>query len=205
MKHQLKGVLEAKAEHGPDGCGRHGFVPKGFTQHGLVPRGFTPRGFTPRGFSPRGFTLIELLVVIAIIAILAGILFPVFARARENARRTSCISNLRQIGLGLLQYVQDYDEQNTLQWYGTNSGPSDAPGTGGDRYKWMDAIFPYVKSEQLFNCPSHRLPVTLGTSTFDAYRFRSGRNWGSYGVNTTYFDAPLRRFHKPIPEPTRGG
>ena len=188
MRHQLKGVLEAKAEHGPDGCGRHGFVQRGFVQHGFVPKGFTPKGFTPRGF-----TLIELLVVIAIIAILAGILFPVFARARENARRISCISNLRQIGLGLLQYVQDYDEQNTREWYGTNSGPSDAPGTGGDRYKWMDAIFPYVKSEQLFNCPSHRLPVTIvaGGSTFDKYKFRTGRNWGSYGVNTTYYDAQL--------------
>ncbi len=172
MKHQSKVAVEMKAEAAP------------------VQARDGRRVCTQRSFTTKGFTLIELLVVIAIIAILAAILFPVFARARENARRISCISNLKQIGLGLLQYVQDYDEQNTRQWYGANSGPSDAPGAGS-RYKWMDAIFPYVKSEQLFNCPSHSLPVTIGTSTFDAYRFRSGRNWGSYGVNTTYFNAPL--------------
>lgn len=130
----------------------------------------------------RGFTLIELLVVISIIAILSAILFPVFGRARENARRTSCLSNLRQIGLGLLQYTQDNDERNTRQWVGT-SGPSDPVIS----YKWMDAIFPYVKSEQVFNCPSHTLPVTIGTSTFDVYKFRTGRNWGSYAVNVAYY------------------
>ncbi len=130
-----------------------------------------------------GFTLIELLVVISIIALLAAILFPVFGRVRENARRTSCLSNLKQIGLGLMQYTQDFDEKNTQAWYGTGSGPSDAT----TNYKWMDAIFPYVKSEQLFNCPSHKLPFTFGSSVFDVYKFRSGRNWGSYGVNTTYY------------------
>ena len=92
-----------------------------------------------------GFTLIELLVVIAIIAILAAILFPVFARARENARRSSCQSNLKQIGLGILQYVQDYDEilppsQNDGLW---KSVP------------WHVLVQPYVKSYQLFKCPSN--------------------------------------------------
>ncbi len=136
------------------------------------------------------FTLIEILVVISIIAILAAILFPAFARARENARRTSCLSNLRQIGLGLQQYTQDYDEQNSRSWY-VSSGASDALGS----YKWMDAIYPYVKSEQIFNCPSHTLPVTISGAFFDVYMFRTGRNWGSYAANVTYFgDGNLNPF-----------
>ncbi len=135
-----------------------------------------------RAVPRRGFTLIELLVVVAIIGILAAILFPVFGRARESARRTSCVSNLKQIGLGLLQYLQDYDERNSKIWYG-NPNASNATTS----YKWMDAIYPYVKSEQLFNCPSHVLPLTIGTSTFDVYKFRTGRNWGSYAGNSSYF------------------
>ena len=91
----------------------------------------------------KGFTLIELLVVIAIIAILAAILFPVFARARENARRASCASNLKQIGLGVLQYLQDNDET-----YPRDNGNGDA------LYSAMAAIQPYVKSTQLLQCPS---------------------------------------------------
>ena len=86
------------------------------------------------------FTLIELLVVIAIIAILAAILFPVFARARENARRSSCQSNLKQIGLGFEQYKNDYD-----QFY---------PGSLVNNVSWSTLIDPYLKSQQIFVCPS---------------------------------------------------
>ena len=89
------------------------------------------------------FTLIELLVVIAIIAILAAILFPVFARARENARKSSCQSNLKQIGLGLMQYTQDYDEKFPYSR------------TDADKSPWHTKIFPYVKSTQIFACPSN--------------------------------------------------
>jgi prepilin-type N-terminal cleavage/methylation domain-containing protein/prepilin-type processing-associated H-X9-DG protein len=100
----------------------------------------------------RAFTLIELLVVIAIIAILAAILFPVFARARENARRASCMSNLKQIGLGFMMYIQDYDEKFPKVTLGYPSGS--APWTSSNVYAWADALQPYIKSTQLFQCPS---------------------------------------------------
>src|SRR4028119_1048011 len=94
----------------------------------------------------KGFTLIELLVVIAIIAILAAILFPVFARARENARRASCQSNLKQIGLGLMQYTQDYDEKYPL----FNENPGGPGNNSPARPNWTQIIQPYIKSTQLF-------------------------------------------------------
>lgn len=89
-----------------------------------------------------GFTLIELLVVIAIIAILAAILFPVFARAREKARQTSCLSNVKQLVLACLMYADDYDE--TLPHSGRFTG----------RYSWRVRILPYVKNRQVFVCPT---------------------------------------------------
>lgn len=91
-----------------------------------------------------GFTLIELLVVIAIIAILAAILFPAFARARENARRASCQSNLKQMALGYSMYKQDYDEKMPQYSYTL----------AGAEFTWDKAMEPYLKSRQLFVCPS---------------------------------------------------
>ncbi len=102
------------------------------------------------------FTLIELLVVIAIIAILAAILFPVFARARENARRASCQSNLKQIGLGILQYTQDYDEK-----YPATRANYVINGTFNAEAPWQATIQPYVKSIQLFKCPSNTSDTKL--------------------------------------------
>jgi len=134
---------------------------------------------TPAGASrKRAFTLIELLVVIAIIAILAAILFPVFARARENARRSSCQSNLKQIGLGILQYTQDYDETFPRVHFGTTYDSSDLS-TGGSNYKWMDAVFPYIKSEQIFNCPSASKGVK-------SYKYGDSDKYGSYVGNSMY-------------------
>jgi prepilin-type N-terminal cleavage/methylation domain-containing protein/prepilin-type processing-associated H-X9-DG protein len=107
-----------------------------------------------------GFTLIELLVVIAIIGILAAILFPVFARARENARRASCASNLKQLGLSFIQYTQDYDER--LPHCGSYPMPFGGgwiPGSDGKDYPFPadvtpGGLFPYVKSKQIYICPS---------------------------------------------------
>ena len=99
----------------------------------------------------RAFTLIELLVVIAIIAILAAILFPVFGRARENARRSSCQSNLKQFGLIFSQYAQDYDERMLSAGMGGASVGSMGAGTAA----WQEIVQPYVKSQQIFACPSN--------------------------------------------------
>lgn len=98
-----------------------------------------------------GFTLIELLVVIAIIAILAAILFPVFARAREKARQSSCLSNVKQLSVGALMYMQDYDETfwPTSAVHMNNLAANDSPGS-----IWYRAVMPYVKNEQIFVCPS---------------------------------------------------
>ncbi len=126
-----------------------------------------------RPSTTRAFTLIELLVVIAIIAILAAILFPVFQKVRENARRTSCASNEKQIGLALIQYVQDTDEVLPFSFYGS-AGDSDAT----TNFKWMDAAYPYIKSEAVFTCPSD--------SVSPSYHYRSGHDYGSYGLNGAY-------------------
>ncbi len=103
--------------------------------------------------TPRAFTLIELLVVIAIIAILAAILFPVFAQAREKARQTSCLSNMKQIGLGMMQYVQDYDETYSTAYYHNAFNPASG-GTSLGYTHWSFLLQPYIKSDQIWVCPS---------------------------------------------------
>ncbi|MBI3922819.1 MAG: DUF1559 domain-containing protein [Armatimonadetes bacterium] len=129
----------------------------------------------------KGFTLIELLVVIAIIAILAAILFPVFARAREKARQASCQSNLKQISLAFMMYSQDYDEMMPMAYYYQNSW--------NDEYGWdfyvnwgsgatgLGLMGPYCKNAQINACPSFK-----------------GQTWGrpqtGYAYNTTYVGGP---------------
>jgi len=129
----------------------------------------------------KAFTLIELLVVIAIIAILAAILFPVFARARENARRASCMSNLKQIGLGMMMYVQDYDEKYPSSYINTSQTSPDGPNTHGywlnGMWFWQQIIYPYTKSVQIYRCPSAEYS---GTYLYP----------GNYGVNQLVINTP---------------
>jgi prepilin-type N-terminal cleavage/methylation domain-containing protein/prepilin-type processing-associated H-X9-DG protein len=119
----------------------------------------------------QGFTLIELLVVIAIIAILASILFPVFARARENARRASCQSNLKQLALGWMMYAQDYDGKLCYFPYDGDESPS-----------VMGKVLPYVKSTQLFICPSSGLKPSSDPTMASRYATEYGMP-GVFDVN----------------------
>ena len=129
-----------------------------------------------------GFTLIELLVVIAIIAILAAILFPVFAKVREKARQTTCASNLKQLGLAFLQYSQDSDEKFTgSNWYGNG---------------WDSRLYPYVKATGIYHCPDD---PTQGTGTSLGYAYPE-----SYSANTNIMQYGGPIFTSPGSCPTAG-
>lgn len=125
----------------------------------------------------KAFTLIELLVVIAIIAILAAILFPVFAQAREKARQTTCASNEKQLGLGFIQYVQDYDENFPNYSLGNN---------------WAGAIYPYVKSTGVYACPDDPSSVPAGNALLSYWENINLTNPATetFGLNEAKLTAP---------------
>jgi prepilin-type N-terminal cleavage/methylation domain-containing protein/prepilin-type processing-associated H-X9-DG protein len=119
------------------------------------------------------FTLIELLVVIAIVSVLAAILFPVFAQAREKARQSACLSNTRQIGMALMQYTQDYDETVVLN--------DNGPAWSATPEAWIDMLIPYTKGQGIYLCPS--------ASDDERYRVLnlSGRTEYTYAINNVYW------------------
>lgn len=126
----------------------------------------------------KGFTLIELLVVIAIIAILASILFPVFSKAREKARQTSCLSNIKQLGMAGMMYSDDYDEMLPTNVHDINGSTSQNDGD----MTWRSMVLPYVKNTQIFLCPSDRNP---GSPVFSG-GMDYGQNAG-YGLNVVHW------------------
>jgi len=129
----------------------------------------------------KAFTLIELLVVIAIIAILASILFPVFARAREQARKAACQSNLKQIGLGIAMYVQDYDETYPLSSMGYNAPNPDWYGNNTpSTVRWYTVLQPYVKNVQVFICPT--AGVIMNAAGTDK-NYSGGYGWNICGTH----------------------
>ncbi len=134
----------------------------------------------------RGFTLIELLVVIAIIALLAAILFPVFARARENARRTTCTSNLKQIGLAVMQYTQDYDETYPLRDYRVPTGVAGPDGQilFDTWVFWTQTLHPYTKSHHVYYCPSSKMPADAEAGLLPGTTQLSTMLNGNYGISS---------------------
>ena len=135
----------------------------------------------------KAFTLIELLVVIAIISLLAAILFPVFAQAREKARQATCASNLKQLGLGMLQYSQDYDDRLVLSNLDNNLVPgtwATIPGAV-DQY-WSQMIYPYVKSSGVYTCPDWQGGHGTGTCAVYDNSTTCAQNAFSYIINDSY-------------------
>ena len=152
----------------------------------------------------KGFTLIELLVVIAIIAILAAILFPVFAQARESARTTSCLSNMRQIMTGMIMYTQDYDELFPGSRIERLPGNQDGDATNGKIIGYKSVTYPYLKNKQIWTCPSNPNNRTATEEVDKVYRTSYASNgvliYDSNGPNQAALTLPAEyhMFHESL-------
>jgi len=151
--------------------------------------------------SENGFTLVELLVVIAVIVILAALLFPVFAQARESARRTRCLSNLRQIATAVMMYAADHDDRLPIDLTGVRDAPAAAPCSPWNPDRRIESqIWPYVRSTEVFACPSATTPPAAWDSThgvcalggwgYPAFMCSPGKPL-SYGWNGLVFQRSL--------------
>jgi len=141
----------------------------------------------------RGFTLIELLVVIAIIAILAAILFPVFARAREKARQSSCLSNVKQLGLGVIMYIQDTDERFPPKYWNYVHVPGVAYPLTTNYMTWAELIAAHVKNDQVFQCPNYQPTQSMmPQTTFPcAYNYNGANPQYANDLSTAGLDYAL--------------
>jgi len=139
--------------------------------------------------SRKGFTLIELLVVIAIIAILAAILFPVFAQARAKARQASCISNVKQMSLAFMMYVQDYDETFPFWNWGDSNGLSGTRTPNHFESFWVNAIYPYVKNGGVYACPSSNDHSSIRQNLMWAWL--TNAQLPTSGIQTALLDVPI--------------
>lgn len=148
-----------------------------------VDQGAVSSSVAGRGSQARGFTLIEVLTVIGIIAVLAGIVFPVFVAAREAARKTGCMSNMQQIGKAWLIYEQDYDERTPGGAYARFSDAATGRSVDGKHYTPLWVLLPYLKTEQVFVCPS-RVGWDFSTTdpSIDTHRPRQGSYAANYQV-----------------------
>jgi prepilin-type N-terminal cleavage/methylation domain-containing protein/prepilin-type processing-associated H-X9-DG protein len=148
----------------------------------------------------KGFTLIELLVVIAIIAILAAILFPVFAQARAKARAVTCISNLKQLTLGMVMYSQDYDE-SFPQWKWDQSWSGGTPPPGGrvndGTTLWWNAIYPYVKNSGVYACPDNNYRFKF-TDDNGSGQIEGAAGWFTGTVNNAAATAAATNIHQEL-------
>lgn len=143
-----------------------------------------------RNTSHRAFTLVELLVVIAIISLLAAILFPVFARARANATRASCQSNLKQLGLGFAQYAQDYDERLPV------GADYATPNIAKIGVQWAGRLYPYVKSQQIYQCPDDpKVAVAPAVPVSYAYNWNLADTRSEISENMTGIGGAISRLN----------
>ena len=126
----------------------------------------------------KAFSLIELLIVLAIVGGIAALLFPLFSKVRDNARRASCQANLKQVGLGFMQYCRDYDEKMPRHFFNSDGAPGYSPASDQG---WMQVLQPYIKSVGVFQCPSegNPLPNVLGTKGSSDYWL----NFAASGIN----------------------